>query len=66
VVLTRDDRVVPPARQRALARAVPGSAVVEVDGGHDVFLAAPARLAAALLAGLDAVLAPAGRSTGLT
>jgi 3-oxoadipate enol-lactonase len=55
VVVTRDDRVVPPSRQHKLARAIPGSTVVEVDGGHDVFLDAPGRFAAALLAACRAV-----------
>src|SRR4051812_34376179 len=57
VVLTRDDRVVPPSRQLKLARAIPGSTLVEVDGGHDVFLGAPGRFAAALLSACHAVTA---------
>jgi pimeloyl-ACP methyl ester carboxylesterase len=55
VVITRDDRVVAPARQHKLARAIPGSTVVEVDGGHDVFLEAPGRFATALLTACAAV-----------
>ena len=55
VVVTRDDRVVPPGRQRKLARALPNAAVIEVDGGHDVFLDAPRRFAAALEAACTAV-----------
>lgn len=34
VVATRRDRVIPPARQLALARAIPGATVHDVDGGH--------------------------------
>jgi 3-oxoadipate enol-lactonase len=48
VVVTRHDRVVPPRRQHKLALALPSSTVVEIDGGHDVFLEAPGRLAAAV------------------
>jgi 3-oxoadipate enol-lactonase len=57
VVVTRDDRVVHPRRQHKLARALPGSTVVEIDGGHDVFLEAPARLAAAVETACAAVCA---------
>ncbi len=56
VVLTRDDRVVPARRQLKLARAIPGATVIEIDGGHDVFLDAPGRLAGALLTACSAVL----------
>jgi pimeloyl-ACP methyl ester carboxylesterase len=48
-VVTRHDRVVPPSRQWRLARALPGAEVVEVDGGHDVFLEAPGTFAQALV-----------------
>jgi 3-oxoadipate enol-lactonase len=60
VVITRHDRVVHPRRQQKLARALPGSTVVEIDGGHDVFLEAPGRLAAAVEAACAAVCAGAG------
>jgi 3-oxoadipate enol-lactonase len=60
VIVTRHDRVVPPRRQHKLAQALPGSTVVEIDGGHDVFLEAPARLAAAVEAACTAVCADAG------
>jgi 3-oxoadipate enol-lactonase len=60
VVVTRHDRVVHPRRQHKLARALPGSTVVEIDGGHDVFLEAPARLAAAIETACAAVCANAG------
>jgi 3-oxoadipate enol-lactonase len=55
VVLTRRDRVVPPHRQLKLARAIPGSTTVAVDGGHDVFLHAPGRFGAALTGACSAV-----------
>jgi 3-oxoadipate enol-lactonase len=61
VLLTRNDRVVPPSRQWRLARAVPGAAVVEVEGGHGVFLDAPARFAAALTRACLAVATPAAQ-----
>jgi 3-oxoadipate enol-lactonase len=57
VVVTRHDRVVHPRRQHKLARALPGSTVVEIDGGHDVFLQAPGRLAAAIEAACAACAA---------
>jgi 3-oxoadipate enol-lactonase len=48
VVVTRHDRVVAPGRQRKLARALPDSTVIELEGGHDVFLGSPRRFAAAV------------------
>jgi 3-oxoadipate enol-lactonase len=54
VLVTRNDRVVPPSRQMRLARALPGAVVVEVDGDHDVFLGAPRAFTRALV---DACLA---------
>jgi 3-oxoadipate enol-lactonase len=48
VVVTLHDRVVPPRRQWKLARALPHATVVELDGGHDVFLHSPARFGAAV------------------
>jgi len=55
VVITTEDRVVPARRQLKLAMAVPGSVVHEIDGGHGVFLDAPGRFAAALLAACGSV-----------
>jgi pimeloyl-ACP methyl ester carboxylesterase len=55
VVVTRKDRVVPPRRQWKLAHAVPGATVVELDGGHDVFLHSPARFGAAVESACAAV-----------
>jgi pimeloyl-ACP methyl ester carboxylesterase len=48
VVVTRHDRVVPPRRQWKLAHALPDATIVELDGGHDVFLHSAARFAAAV------------------
>jgi len=58
VVVTRHDRVVAPSRQWRLARALPGATVVEVDGGHDVFLDAPGTFAHALVDACQAVVLP--------
>lgn len=55
VVVTRHDRVVPPRRQWKLAQALPDATVVEIDGGHDVFLHSPARFAAAVESACAAV-----------
>ena len=55
VVVTRHDRVVPPRRQWKLANALPDATVVELDGGHDVFLHSPARFAAAVESACGAV-----------
>jgi 3-oxoadipate enol-lactonase len=57
VVLTRHDRVVPPRRQWKLARALKDATIVELDGGHDVFLHSPARFGAAVESGCAAVCA---------
>jgi 3-oxoadipate enol-lactonase len=48
VVVTRHDRIVPARRQWKLARALPDATVVELDGGHDVFLHSPARFGTAV------------------
>ena len=58
VVVTRHDRVVPPSRQWRLARALPAAEVVEIDGGHDVFLDAPGAFAHALVDACLAVVVP--------
>ena len=55
VVVTRHDRVVPPRRQWKLARALPDATVVEIDGGHDVFLHSPARFGGAVESACAAV-----------
>ena len=49
VVVTTRDHIVPPARQLALARAIPGASVHEVDAGHGSCITAPQLLAPTLL-----------------
>lgn len=58
VLITRHDRIVAPQRQRKLAAAVPGAAVVEIDGDHGVFLADPEGFAEGLLQACVAVTLP--------
>ena len=60
VVVTTRDRLVPPSRQRRLAAAIPGARIYEVDGDHGVFLDAPGRFAAVMLAACTGVAAAAG------
>lgn len=43
VVVTRHDQLVPPRRQRKLARAIPGASVYEVEGDHFAAVSAPGR-----------------------
>ena len=50
VVITTADNVVPPSRQRRLARAIPHAAVFELIGDHAVILNDPARFAQVLIA----------------
>ena len=57
VVVTTADRQVRPARQRALARSIPGATLHEADGGHDVCVSAPERFLPALLDGCHSVAA---------
>ena len=66
VLLTRHDTVVPPSRQMRLARALPAARVVEVDGDHDVFLAAPGAFAHALAVACLAVATARDRRPGGT
>ena len=63
VVITARDRVVPPGRQLALARAVPGASVHYVDAGHGACINTPHLFAPALLEACWSV-AP-GRGTAL-
>ena len=63
VVVTGADRVVPTRRQHKLARAVPQSTLIEIDGGHDVFMEAPGQFAAAMQAACDAVHAASAAAT---
>ncbi len=55
VIITRRDRAVPAARQRRLAAAVPGALTYDIDGDHGVFLTAPGRFTATLLAACQAI-----------
>jgi len=49
VVVTTQDRIVPPSRQRKLAAAIPGASVHEVDADHAACITAPQVFAPALL-----------------
>ncbi|MGH3834940.1 MAG: alpha/beta fold hydrolase [Pseudonocardiaceae bacterium] len=64
VVITRHDRVVSPARQRHLAAAVPGALTYDIDGDHGVFLTAPGRFTATLLAACQAICSDDTEITG--
>jgi 3-oxoadipate enol-lactonase len=66
VLVTRHDRVVPPSRQERLARALPAATVVEIDGDHDVFLAAPQTFVGALVHACRAVARSGDGSRGGT
>jgi 3-oxoadipate enol-lactonase len=59
VVLTRRDRLVPPARQWRTAQAIPGATVHDVDADHVACASAPERFVPALL---DACADVAGRA----
>lgn len=49
VIVTRNDRIVPPRRQWKLVDALPDCVALEIDGDHGAFLKAPSMLAEALL-----------------
>jgi pimeloyl-ACP methyl ester carboxylesterase len=55
VVVTTRDRLVRPRKQRALARAVPGARVFELQGDHDACLVRADHFAAVTLAALRSV-----------
>jgi len=61
VVITRHDRVVSPRRQEKLVRALPRPTVIELDGGHDVFLHSPARFGAAVASAVPRSAPTSGR-----
>ncbi|MBA3907218.1 MAG: alpha/beta fold hydrolase [Pseudonocardiales bacterium] len=63
VLVTRGDRIVAPRRQHKLAAAVPGAAVVEIDGDHGVFLADPEGFRGGLLRACAAVTLPVASSS---
>jgi pimeloyl-ACP methyl ester carboxylesterase len=64
VIITRHDRVVSAARQRRLAAALPGALAYDIDGDHGVFLTAPGRFTATLLAACQALCSAAPEMTG--
>jgi pimeloyl-ACP methyl ester carboxylesterase len=49
VVVTRQDQLVPPHRQRKLAAAIPGATVHPVDGDHGVCASNPERFVPVLV-----------------
>lgn len=57
VVVTTRDQLVPPERQRSLARAIPGATVHEAPADHLDVAFAPARFVPALLDAVDSVIA---------
>lgn len=65
VVITTVDQLVPPSRQRRLARAIPHAAVFDLLGDHAVSLNDPARFAEVLMAASGTVTgAHAGQAVG--
>ncbi len=48
-IITRRDTTVPPARQRAMAEAIPGATILEVDGPHRACVDAAREFVPALL-----------------
>jgi pimeloyl-ACP methyl ester carboxylesterase len=62
VVLTRRDRLVPPARQSALARAIPDATIHHVEGDHLVCADRPDRFVPALRSACLEVADRAGTS----
>ena len=64
VVVTTRDRQVQPARQRALAGAIAGTSVHEVDAGHDACVSAPRRFLPALVGACRSVSARTSAGAG--
>jgi pimeloyl-ACP methyl ester carboxylesterase len=60
VVVTARDRLIPPARQRDLARRIPGATVYEVDAGHAACVLDAARFRPAMLAATASVSSRTG------
>jgi pimeloyl-ACP methyl ester carboxylesterase len=56
VVVTGRDRLVRPARQRQLARAIPGAHMITVDAGHLAAFTSPDLIADAVAAGCDQIV----------
>jgi pimeloyl-ACP methyl ester carboxylesterase len=63
VLVTMNDRLVPPSRQRRLANAIPGAWVLELPADHGVCVNAPTLFAKGLLTAAD-VVTGARRSDG--
>ena len=57
VVVTGRDRLVRPARQRKLARAIPGAHTITVDAGHLAAFTSPDLIADAVATGCDQIAA---------
>jgi pimeloyl-ACP methyl ester carboxylesterase len=55
VVVTEQDRLVPPHRQHRLAESIPGARIIPVQGDHGVCVADPQIFVPALLQACDAV-----------
>ncbi|MHB8464712.1 MAG: alpha/beta fold hydrolase [Acidimicrobiales bacterium] len=65
VVVTTEDRVVPPERQRRMAAAIPGASVWEVHGDHAVCVLGAPRFVPTLLEACDWVARGGTRSPGV-
>ena len=61
VVVCGDDDVVPTARQRQLAHALPDATILEIDADHAACVLRPDLFVPALDSALDAVHGPAPR-----
>jgi 3-oxoadipate enol-lactonase len=55
VVVTARDRLIPPARQRRMARSIPAAAIYEVDAGHACCVLGAERFTPAMLAAIASV-----------
>jgi len=64
VVVTTQDRVVPPTRQRELASEIPGSSVWPVDGDHAACISTPEAFVPVLISACQWVTARAGDAAG--
>lgn len=67
VIVTTKDRLVPKAKQRALAAAIPGAAVFELKADHDACLVKPREFSEVLVRAVSAVVearAPAQERVG--
>ena len=66
VVITTDDMLVPPSKQRALAAAIPNAATFSLAGDHRACWLHPRRFQAATVAALEWVAAQAAETTEVT